>query len=98
MTPLQERITRLDAATEGAWMKGSFASWTACIKLLIDRGYNDQEIEAIMRSKWMRWASDGAKNWRKPATAGDLQRFLDNPRNECTRAEVTALVYETFHG
>lgn len=56
-------------------------SWVACIRMLRKRNYNDEQIEAIIRSRWTRWAHDSwqTKNtkWSKtPAKA--LAKFLDN--------------------
>lgn len=56
-------------------------SWVACIRMLRKREYNDEQIEAIIRSKWTRWAHDGWQSktgkWSKtPAKA--LAKFLDS--------------------
>jgi hypothetical protein len=73
--------------------------WRACVKLLIRRGYNDREVEAILRSKWMRWAGDGAQTTRYGHhNSVDLARFLDVSmgRHECTQKDVDELVAGTF--
>lgn len=70
------------------------ASWVACAKLLARRGLNDAEIEAVLRSKWMRWAADSSFH-HKP-TSEDLARFMDDPRNECTRENIKRLVAGTL--
>lgn len=62
-------------------------NWLACIEMLAARGYDIRQVEAILRSKWSRWAAD-AHQGRGNATASDLERFIDNPRNEVTPAEV----------
>lgn len=36
----------------------NFKCWIACIRLLRKRNYNDEQIEAIIRSKWMRWCAE----------------------------------------
>lgn len=33
--------------------------WSGCVRMLLKRGYNEAQIEAIIRSKWTRWAADG---------------------------------------
>lgn len=52
-------------------------NWKACAQLLIDRGYNAAEIDAILRSTITRWATDDITTRRK-ATAADLAHTLDN--------------------
>ncbi|MFM9469743.1 hypothetical protein ACKI1K_43920, partial [Streptomyces scabiei] len=79
-----------------AYSADRYNSWPAVAQVLINRGYNDRQVEAIMRSKWTRWANDNARNWRKPGTAMDVLRFIDNPRNNCTMHEVNELVRYTF--
>lgn len=62
-------------------------SWAASCRMLLRRGYNAKQIEAIMRSKWTRRAGDTSK---------DLERFLDDPRNQCTLEHVNGLIAGTF--
>jgi hypothetical protein len=67
--------------------------FSGCIRMLRKRGYNDREIEAILRSKWTRWAGDSSDNRYGYCTSGDLARFLDSMgKNE--RIEVQALTLE----
>lgn len=68
--------------------------WVPCVKMLRKRGYDDQQIEAILRSKWTRWAadSDNASYGSVPASA--LGRFLDSLEN--CQSEVEELTRETF--
>lgn len=70
--------------------------WSASIKMLRRRGYTDQQIEAIIRSKWTRWAGDASNKMYGKVTSADLARFLDDPRNEISPARVDELVRETF--
>ena len=68
--------------------------WTAIAVMLIRyRGYTDQEVEAILRSKWMRYAGDASG--RKHPILDDVIRYLDNPNNGCTQEEVDKLVSQT---
>ena len=76
----------------GAYSSDSFTSWKACVRLLSARGYRPDEAEAILRSKWMRWASDNMRAGRGRATSQDLARFLDDPRNQCTIEAVRAMI------
>lgn len=49
-----------------------------CIRMLRRRGFDDIEIEAILRSKWARWAHDGSGKRFGYVTSTDLARFLDS--------------------
>jgi hypothetical protein len=62
--------------------------WTKSIQLLLDRGYTQAEVEAIMRSKWTRWAGDCSDNEYGSVAAQDLINFIDNPRNRCQVSDV----------
>lgn len=68
--------------------------WIGCIKMLRRRGYDDRQIEAIIRSKWTRWAGDHSSNRYGMHTSTDLAKFLDGMKN--LKAEVEALTAETF--
>lgn len=70
--------------------------WKNCIKMLRKRGYNDTEIEAIIRSKWTRWAAASSGKRYGYNTSTDLAGYLDDPSNGCTQEEVSILVRETF--
>jgi hypothetical protein len=75
-------------------------AWRACARLLLRRGYSAREAEAILRSKWMRWAADGASwrpSWRYGKTTSiDLARFLDAMPDQARRADVAQITRETF--
>ena len=80
---------------EDAYSFDRYASWSAVAKMLARRGLNAREIEAIMRSKWTRWAADISNNRYGHVTAKDLARFIDNDRG-VNQAEIDQLVRETF--
>jgi len=69
--------------------------WRKAIRLLGVRGHGAREIEAILRSKWTRWAADGSDRPEKPR-AQDLIRFMDEPRNRCSATSIAELVATTF--
>lgn len=80
-----------DAYSTGRYRGG----WSACIRMLRARKYDDRQVEAIIRSKWTRWAADGSKNPQYGyATSMDLARFLDSMNN--LQAEVVKLTRKTF--
>lgn len=76
----------------GGYSEGRFRSWKAVAKMLLLRGYSPLQAEAIMRSKWTRWASDQAMGI---ATVKHMEDFLDDPRNTCTFNEVEDLIRQT---
>lgn len=97
-----ERAKALAEKTADAYMADGYRHWSAVCALLLRRGYSEIEAEAILRSKWMRWAGDAvSSNDNLPTkTIGD---FLDNVgptkmfRSESDRArQVAELVAETF--
>jgi len=96
MTELAYRITWLNHKTQDAYSSNRYNSWPAVISMLVRRGYNDREIEAILRSKWMRWAADSSPKPYGKATFKDVEHFLDDWRNKFNPSEVRQLVSETF--
>ena len=69
-------------------------TWIPCIKMLRKRGYDDLQVEAIIRSKWTRWAADGSNKRYGRVNSADLARFLDGQKN--LAVEVADLVKGTF--
>lgn len=41
-----------------AYSADRYGSWPAVAQRLLDMGYDDREVEAVMRSKYTRWAAD----------------------------------------
>lgn len=68
--------------------------WSGCIRMLRKRGYDDRQIEAIIRSKWTRWAVDASDHDYGRVNSADLARYLDSIKN-LTR-ELDDLTRETF--
>lgn len=101
LTPHPRMTTaELMQATECAYSRASYSeiNWEACIVMLRERGHTDQEIQAVMRSKWTRWAGDVADTPTGLHTAADLKRFLDDPRNKCTAGAIKSLADGIFSG
>jgi hypothetical protein len=44
--------------TETAYSWDRYANWSAVIKKLMAYGLTDDETEAVVMSKWARWAAD----------------------------------------
>lgn len=82
-------------ACADAYSANRYRNWAAVARLLAARGYTARETEAIMRSKWMRWAADhaGAPYGRTPARA--ILFMLDGHPADLAR-EVAELVAGTF--
>jgi hypothetical protein len=68
--------------------------WRSCIKMLLRRGFDERAIEAIMRSKWTRWAGDQSNKPYGRVTSADLARFINSDQN--LERSVAQLVTETF--
>jgi len=85
----------LAAKTSDAYSADSYTNWTACARLLARLGYDEREAEAILRSKWTRWARDA---WDKPGTPTSiaLRDFLVKYGYHPGHAEVKELVDQTF--
>jgi len=101
-TTIRERAQALADKTADAysWDNYSGDRWQASIAMLLRRGYSDREAEAIMRSKWTRWAGDmasGRKGYRYGLTnSADLARFLDSMKADERARQVAELVAGTF--
>jgi len=68
-------------------------AWGACCFMLLGQGYTAKDVEAIMRSKWTRWAGDMAsKNDR--VNSADLKRYMATMTD--VRKAVAELVRGTF--
>lgn len=87
------RLDALVAMTDGAYSQGRYGptAWRMTIKALMDDGYTDREINAIMRSKWTRWALDATPESRSTA----LAMFMADKRNGIDADEVRKLTEET---
>lgn len=71
-------VDNIAEATSDAYSADAYASWPACVKVCLKRGYSLWETEDILRSKITRWARDaydGPDNGRVPAKA--LAAYLD---------------------
>ena len=92
------QIVELADQTSDAFSFDRYASWTGCVQMLARRGYDRREIEAILRSKWMRWAHDNSNKPYGRSTSVDLARFLDaNKHRGCGQGDVNELVAGTFN-
>jgi hypothetical protein len=91
---ITQQAKNLASKTSDAYSSDRFASWEGVIQTLLNLGYSEIETEAIVRSKWTRWACDHdtSRNRYGRHTSSAMIRFMkDTPQSE-----VTALVNETF--
>ena len=91
--------TALAERTADAYSFDRYGSWTACARLLLSRGHSEREAEAILRSKWMRWAADAstARYGKVPASAlADWLNKLAAHSAEGFQKDVRELVAGTF--
>ena len=79
--------------TSDAYSFDRYNSWEACVKKLRNNGLNDREIEAVLRSKWTRWAADASKNAYGKASSNDLMNYINKCENKKSIEELTK---ETF--
>lgn len=85
-----------------SWDRYGDRYWRKVVDGLNDRGYDAQEIEAILRSKWMRWAIDMTAQCQR-MTASKFFSVFDGPRmagmlrrGQTLRDGIAELVRETF--
>ena len=55
---ITDTARQVAAACNDAYSADAYRSWPAVAQRLLDRGYTARQAEAIMRSKWTRWARD----------------------------------------
>lgn len=70
---LSERIA---SRTSDAYSFSNYNNWTACARVLLDIGYNEAQTEAILRSKFTRWAADAANARHGRATSRQLRTYV----------------------
>jgi hypothetical protein len=73
-------------------------NWERVARLLLKRGYTSRQAEAIMRSKWMRWAGDSAAGrYRYGAVrAKAVAEWLDKYNPNHLSGDLNELVAGTF--
>lgn len=91
ITPAAVRI-----ASQGGYSQDRYASWEDVAQALLDEGYSEKEAEAIMRSKWTRWAADHSGQKYGRVTTFAITSYLDNNGYKPGDEKVTELVDMTF--
>lgn len=85
-------INALAVWTLNAYSVKAYANWRDVAALLLRRGYTAAEAEAIMRSKWTRWASDASNVEYGKVPASAVADYLDTMTDNRRAREVAALV------
>lgn len=88
-------LNELVDASSIAYSHDRYANWKAVCAMLLRKGFTPQESEAILRSKWTRWAGDISNNRYGHCTSKDLERFMDGMSPEELKKEVAELLAQT---
>src|SRR5262245_10448041 len=98
---LRTRAQRLAEQTADSYSHDNYGEqrWLAATHMLLKRGYTERQAEAILRSKWTRWAADMATDRGRRyghVNSADLARFLDTMSDADRAAQVRELTIGTF--
>jgi hypothetical protein len=78
----------------------AYRNWAAVAAMLLKKGFDPEECEAILRSKWTRWARDASfKDYaygKYPAKV--LEDYIDNMVREHGLTHMCARVRELVEG
>lgn len=90
------KASRVANACRDAYSANRYQSWEYVALRLLNMGLSEDEAEAVMRSKWTRWAADehGADYGRVPAKA--LIDWMKNDPVECSSENIRGLVEGTY--
>lgn len=91
---LTKQAQLVAARCSNAYSVRRYRSWASVARALLQRGYNEQEAEGIMRSKYTRWAADshGGKYGTVPGKA--ILDYIDGVSDEMLKADVADFVRE----
>lgn len=78
---MKEARLALVRSTSDAFSFSRYRVWSSCVAALLNRGYNESQVDAILRSKISRWAADHAED-KGRATSADLLRFMDSHQHD----------------
>lgn len=99
MTQMEMSAERVANKTSDAYSYPTYGevAWLRAATLLLEGGWSELETEAILRSKWTRWASDQADPTGSMENTGEeIITFMNDRRNNCTQEAVAQLVAGTF--
>jgi hypothetical protein len=89
--------TQIAQDTSDAYSADRYGSveWTRAADELLRRGMTPAQVNAVLRSKHMRYAADESRDDPKNPTAADLVAFMDRYPRHFTRPALTQLVEGT---
>jgi hypothetical protein len=91
------RAQRVAERCDDAFSFDRYLSWRGCATAVLALGFNEQETEAVLRSKFTRWAADSSDKSYGYATGADLSRWMQKTYpGEKLKKEVEQLTRETF--
>lgn len=64
----------------GAYSSDCFEDWRGCVTFLLGEGLSEENCVAFLRSKHMRWCSDGSPACYGHATVADLTSYVAHMR------------------
>lgn len=83
-------------AARGGYSQDRYSSWEDVAQTLLNLSFSDKEAEAIMRSKFTRWAADASDEVYGEVSSADLVAYLKALDITPGCNEVQKLVEETF--
>lgn len=88
----ETQIKDLAHSTSDAYSFDRYANWEEVVRKLARRGLDARQIEAVVRSKWTRWAADMVGRYENiPAKA--VIDYIDKCESD---ASIKALTAEHF--
>lgn len=98
MTINQTRAAEVAAATTDAYSFERYGAkaWEATALALFALGLSARGVEAVLRSKWMRWAADAAGNKRPDAVAVVRWIQREYPNERRLTIAIDQLIAQTF--
>ncbi len=86
------RAQRLYEKTETAYSYDRYRDWKSVCKAMLMAGYTEKQSEAILCSKWMRWAADASGQDYGRVTAKAAIQYV----KKMSLKDVEALTVEHF--
>jgi len=86
--------------TANAYSFDRYKNWRGVAQALLNYGLTERQAEAVMRSKWMRWAADSDESGATYGnhTSAAILVFLNKTPMVDLLGEVKKLEFETFGG
>lgn len=78
---ITDRARAIAAKCEDAYSFDRYRSWNAVAQVLLDMGFDDEQVEEFMRSKWTRWAADAANTPYGRATSTAVVALFNSTHN-----------------